>query len=233
MGIKLNVFSVFILFTIFINAKDADEINFRKILLTNNVNNDDVKESNTSYGIFIGLGGGLTRTIIKHTIKQDDNQTSAKNINERSFINGFIGAYSDRSYFGGRMYVSGSYFTTPFFKIIDGGLNIDLLINFVDSNTWNIGTILGLGGGMYLASLQDKSLAKEAISALSPIGWVNTGFRVKFKGSSLEIIYKIPFTDALVYNNAIYTNTQNTLQTKYDIYYLRASLLSINYVHYF
>lgn len=217
---------------VFILCINANDINFRQqAIQKDNVINQE-EESVNDYGILLGLGWGLAEIFTKHTIEQGANKTVSISKNKSHAINAFIGLYSDSGHFGGRVYAGGSIFKTPLFSVLDGGLNLDLFINFLDSNIFNIGTILGIGGGMYIVKLND-TLSSEGKVPLSPIGWVNAGFRIKLLGSSLEVIYKMPYIYASVYNNAISTQSQNIFETKADMYFIKANSINVNYVYYF
>lgn len=216
----------------FLIVLNADDVNLRKVAISTPTENKAPTQSGDEYGVLLGLGWGLANVFTKHTISQDDTKTDSIVKNQVNAINVFLGLYSDGGHFGGRIYANASVFKTPLFSVLDGGVNLDLLINFMDSNFFNLGTIFGVGGGMYVVKL-DSSLSSKSKIPLSPIGWINVGFRMKLAGSSLEFVYKMPYLYTSVYNNAISMQTPNGFQSKSDIYSLKATSLNVNYVHYF
>lgn len=223
--------AIFIIITFFVFL-NANEINFRQTVIQSTNVDDTIKESNSKQGVLLGIGWGLPTIFTKHTVSQDDKKIDSITKSTGNIINAMLGLYSEGNYFGGRIYTNVSVFKTKLFSVLDGGVNIDLFINFLGSDFFDMGAIFGVGGGMYLVKL-DNSLSKNAKVPLSPIGWVNAGFRLKLLGNSLEVIYKMPYIYASLYNNAISMQTPSGFQTKSDMYSMKANSLNINYVYYF
>lgn len=161
-----------------------------------------IKRDDSSAIFFVGIEGQMYNAMLKHTIEGNGSDTSQ--ISKESGFGGAlkVGIVDMPDFIGGRFYAEGSYMGLRDFNVFTLGLNVDMMINFIDSNIWNIGVFAGVGGGMYVAFFKNPALNSNAKVPLSPTGWLNLGLRFTiFKNQGIELTYRLPYIYAPIYKD--------------------------------
>lgn len=151
--------------------KKKQQLGYRNITIQN-----IKKQKKISVDFFVGLQFGVDIISMQY-ITEDDNRN--KNIKNSLSGSGSVGLkggiVSEDDWVGGRFYAEFSYIKYPKFNVMNVGVDLDLLIKYYETPSWKIGGFIGLGGGMNLALIADKTLDNAGKKSLISVGWVNVG----------------------------------------------------------
>lgn len=215
------------------DVENYKEIKMKKVILILTLFISFAVAKNDSNGFMLGLDAGMAYYNLNHKVKD----SGVKNIQKQSSFtpnaNVKLGISNESGYIGGRFYGEGGFFSMEKFHIIVGGVNVDLLVNFTNNEVWNFGAFVGLGGGMYLALFRDKSLSSAGKVPLSPIGWANTGLRLKYNHHAFEVLLRVPYIYAAIYKYSGSKQGNSGTQSIDDNYFLKAGMINIGYVYTF
>ncbi|RAX54451.1 hypothetical protein CCY99_03635 [Helicobacter sp. 16-1353] len=228
---KIIICVLLLLSGIYANDRAINERMLRQKAFNNRSNviartqNQTQNTDTTSF--FVALEGSLNNTVLKKNIESTNVNTTSF-IKQRVFGGAMKVGFMDIDRFiGGRFYAEGSYTGLSDFMIFGLGLNLDILVNFLDSKMWNVGVFAGIGGGMYVATFKNDSLNSSGKTPLSPAGWINAGFRFTIFGNqAIEITYRYPYTYASIYKDSIVvpgTTGQETTSYSYKSDYIGIS----------
>ncbi len=134
------------------------------------------KQKKIGVDFFIGLQFGIDIVSMQHITEDDNRNKNTQNSLSGSGSIGLKGGIvSEDEWVGGRFYAELSYTKFPKFDIVSMGVDLDLLVKYYEAVSWKIGGFLGLGGGMNLALIADKTLDSSGKKSLISVGWVNVG----------------------------------------------------------
>ncbi len=134
------------------------------------------KQKKIGVDFFIGLQFGIDIVSMQHITEDDNRNKATQNSLSGSGSVGLKGGIvSEDEWVGGRFYAELSYTKYPKFDIVSVGVDLDLLVKYYEAVSWKIGGFIGLGGGMNLALIADKTLDSSGKKSLISVGWVNVG----------------------------------------------------------
>lgn len=221
------IFLIRLLF--FIGILNAADINFRKQIINSTTPSSNSNSSSEGIRFLLGFDAGIANIHLNRILESNDK----KDISQSQYYTYNLalktGIYSESGYFGGRIYAVSGYSSLNDFDILNLGLNLDFLINFLDSNRFNFGIILGIGGGMYFPLYKNPIFSPLGRPPFSPVGWVNTGVRLRSGIHSFEISYQWPYIYSSIYNDSLSSPTG----MKSETYTMNAKFLNIGYILYF
>ena len=102
-------------------------------------------------------------------------------------------------------------------------------MNFWNFSGFDLGFIAGIGGGMYFPLYKNPIFSPLGRPPFSPVGWINTGFRLRNGIHSFEISYQWPYVFSSIYN--ISNSSPTGMQS--ETYMMNAKFLNIGYILYF
>ncbi len=183
-------------------------------------------------GGFIGIGvgyGGIVEKMTEHTLDIDDKYTS--NGLSYGFVVGYKQFFND--YVGFRYYANVDIYhnmsktkgETEVYKIIvvNYGVNVDLLYDFVVTEIADFGGFIGIGlgantlTGKYIKDLKDehKRLWNETLTTTGFDVWLNVGLRTNIaKYHGIEVVARVPFLPVPM---DVSDNLEHTLGQEYSI----------------
>ena len=134
------------------------------------------KQKKVGVDFFIGLHFGIDIVSMQHITEDENrNKTTQNSLSGSGSVGLKGGIVSEDEWVGGRFYAEMSYTKFPKFNVINLGVDLDLLFKYYEAVSWKIGGFLGLGGGMNLALIADKTLDSSGKKSLIAVGWVNVG----------------------------------------------------------
>lgn len=134
------------------------------------------KQKKVGVDFFVGLQFGIDIVSMQHITEDDNrNKDTQSSLNGSGSVGLKGGIVSEDEWVGGRFYAEMSYAKFPKFNVINVGVDLDLLIKYYKAVNWKIGGFIGLGGGMNLALIADKTLDSAGKKSLISVGWVNVG----------------------------------------------------------
>ena len=191
------------------------------------------KQKKVGVDFFVGAQFGIDIVNMQHITENDNRAKRAQNSLSGSGSVGLkVGIVSEDEWVGGRFYAEMSYTKFPKFDVINIGVDLDLLVKYYEAVSWKIGGFLGLGGGMNVALIADKTLDSAGKKSLISVGWANVGL-VRFLyyhstgNHGAELNVKITYVTPTIYSLKD-TNTGITTSYKGS-----SSTIMLSYVYQF